>query len=206
MRKTRIFIADDHAMVRMGLAALLEAEDDFKVVGEAEDGESTVSGVLRLEPDIVLMDLMMPKMDGTEATAAIHAKSPRTKIALLTSTSSSDDISRAIRAGASGAILKSADFTQLVSVLRRIAAGERVISPEVLHLLAEDPPVPCLTPRQEEVLESIVRGFTYADIARRFGIREGSVKEHVALICEKLGAANKAEAIAIAMRKHLLKP
>ena len=205
MQKIKVFLADDHAMVRMGLISLLSTKKDLEVVGEAEDGEETVRKVLYLSPDVVLMDLLMPKKDGIDATAEIIAELPATKILLLTSAGTSDGIAHALRIGAAGAVHKSADFSTLVAAIHTVADGGRVIDPEVEKLLKEDPPLPELTPRQEEILALVTRGLTNADIARQFDIRESSVKEHVNQICTKLGAANRAEAVAIALRKHLLK-
>ena len=205
MQKLTVFLADDHAMVRMGLVSLLGTKKDLQVVGEAEDGEEAVRKVLTLKPDVVLMDLLMPKKDGVDATIEILAKLPNTKILLLTSAASSDVIVHALKVGAAGALLKSADFSTLVTAIHTIAEGGHVIDSEVQKLLKEDPPLPELTPRQEEILSLVTRGLTNADIARLFSIRGSSVKEHVNQICTKLGAANRAEAVAIALRKHLLK-
>ena len=205
MKNIKLLIADDHTMVRMGLVSLLETQADFEIVGEAEDGDSAVAEAVRLRPDIILLDLMMPFKDGVAATAEIRKLAPEVKVVILTSSSSSDYIARAIEAGAAGAILKSADLTSLAMTIRRIAGGETVISPEVQQIIDEDPPVPRMTPRQEEILRSVMRGLTNADIALQFGIRESSVKEHVGDICQKLGAANRAEAVTIALRKQLLK-
>ena len=205
MQKLTVFLADDHAMVRMGLVSLLGTKKDLQVVGEAEDGEEAVRKVLDLKPDVVLMDLLMPRKDGVDATIEILSKLPDTKILLLTSAASSDVIAHALKVGAVGALLKSADFSALVAAIHTVAAGGRVIDPEVRKLLREDPPLPELTSRQEEILALVTRGLTNADIARQFDIRESSVKEHVNQICTKLGAANRAEAVAIALRKHLLK-
>ena len=205
MQKLTVFLADDHAMVRMGLVSLLGTKKDLQVVGEAEDGDEAVRKVLDLKPDVVLMDLLMPKKDGVDATIEILSKLPDTKILLLTSAASSDVIAHALKGGAAGALLKSADFSALVAAIHTVAAGGHVIDPEVQKLLKNDPPLPELTSRQEEILTLVTRGLTNADIARQFDIRESSVKEHVNQICSKLGAANRAEAVAIALRKHLLK-
>ena len=203
--RIKVLIADDHAIVRKGLASLLGTKKDIIVVGEAEDGEEAVQKAVKLTPDVIIMDLMMPKKDGVAATAEIHRLLPETKIMILTSYGTSDGIAHALEAGASGALMKSTEFAEFVSAIREIAAGERVVAPEIKRQLAEDPPVPELTPRQTEILHSITRGLTNADIAKQLGIREDSVKEHVNAIFIKLGAANRSEAITIAMRKHLLK-
>ena len=123
MRKIRTIIADDHAVVRTGLAALLDAEPDIDVVAEAEDGEDAVRSANRLLPDVIVMDLMMPVKDGVAATAEIHAAHPEIRVLILTTSSVSDDIARALDVGASGAILKSASNEKLISAIRSIAAG-----------------------------------------------------------------------------------
>ena len=205
MNKIRTILADDHAVVRTGLAALLDAEPDIDVVGEAEDGAEAVRSAVRLRPDVVVMDLMMPVRDGIDATREIHAALPETKILVLTTSGVSDDIARALDAGASGAILKSAPNAKLIAAIRAVAAGKSAVSDDVRKMLRADPPIPDLTDRQLEILASVTRGFTNQDIARQLGIREDSVKEHLYNIFAKIGASNRAEAVAIALRKHLLK-
>jgi len=204
-RKTSVLVADDHAIVRMGLASLLGAEPDLEVVGEAKNGVEAVEAVVRLQPDVVLMDLIMPQMDGAEAAAEIHRRAPDTKVVILTTYGSSDGIAKALRAGAAGALVKSAENSELVMAIRQIADGKIVIAPEIERQLATDPPRPELTPRQTDVLNSIVRGLTNHDIAQQLGICPDRVKDHVNAILTKLGAANRSEAVAIALRKHLLK-
>jgi NarL family two-component system response regulator LiaR len=201
----RVLIADDHTIVRIGLRTLLGAEKDIEVVGEAKNGEMAVKEALRLRPDVVIMDLMMPKMDGAEATAVLHERLPETKVIILTTFGSSDGIAHAIESGAVGALMKTADDSALISTIRSVAGGKTVISPDIKRLLAEDPPIPVLTTRQAEVLQSMMRGLTNRDIAKQLGIRQDGVNEHVAAILAKIGAANRTEAVAIALRKHLLK-
>lgn len=201
----RVLIADDHTIVRIGLRTLLGAEKDIEVVGEAKNGEMAMKEALRLRPDVVIMDLMMPKMDGAEATAVLHEKLPETKVIILTTFGSSDGIAHAIESGAAGALMKTADDAALISTIRSVAGGKTVISPDIKRLLAEDPPIPVLTTRQTEVLQSMMRGLTNRDIAKQLGIRQDGVNEHVAAILAKIGAANRTEAVAIALRKHLLK-
>ena len=203
--KIKVLIADDHAIVRMGLAALLSAKKDIEVVGQSRNGEAAVRDTVRLAPDVVIMDLMMPKKDGIAATSEIKAKRPETKIIILTTFATSDGITKALEAGATGAILKNAENASLVTMIRKVAAGERVLAPEVEELLQEDPPVEKLTPRQAEVLESLSRGLTNKDIARQLGISDRSVDEHVEALLSKIGASNRTEAVVIALRKHLLK-
>ena len=205
MNKISILIADDHKIVRMGLKSLFAAEKDLTVVGEADDGDVTIRQALKLKPDIIIMDLMMPKMDGVAATAEIHTKLPNTKIVVLTSYSTSDTIAAALAAGASGAVMKSADDSTLLTAVRTVAAGRRFISPEVKGLLAFDPPAPTLSPRQQEVLASLVKGFNNTEIAAQLGISKTVAKEHVETLLVKLDAANRTEAVAIALRKNLVK-
>jgi len=201
----RVLIADDHTIVRIGLRTLLGAEKDIEVVGEAKNGEMAVKEALRLRPDVVIMDLMMPKMDGAEATAVLHERLPETKVIILTTFGSSDGIAHAIESGAAGALMKTADDDALISTIRPVAGGKTVLSTDIKRLLAEDPPIPVLTTRQTEVLQSMMRGLTNRDIAKQLGIRQDGVNEHVAAILAKIGAANRTEAVAIALRKHLLK-
>ncbi len=204
MNKISIMIADDHKIVRMGLKSLLAAEKDLTVVGEADDGVVTVRQALKLRPDVIIMDLMMPKKDGVAATAEIHAKLPDTRIVVLTSYSTSDTIAAALTAGAVGAIMKSADDSTLLTAIRAVAIGKTFISPEVKGLLAVDPPAPMLSPRQQEVLASLVKGFNNTEIAAQLGISRTVAKEHVENLLVKLGAANRTEAVAIAIRKRLV--
>ena len=201
----RVLLADDHTIVRIGLAALLGAEKDIEVVGEAKNGDMAVKEALRLSPDVVIMDMMMPKKDGATATAELHEKLPSAKVIILTTFGASDGIAHALESGAAGALMKTADDAMLVSTIRAVASGKTVVSADIKRLLENDPPVPKLTPRQIEVLQSMTRGLTNRDIAKQLGIRQDRVDEHVAAILTKIGAANRTEAVAIAMRKHLLK-
>ena len=205
MRKIRILIADDHLIVRTGLAALLGTEKDIEVVGQAKNGIEAVSETAHLKPDIVIMDLQMPKKDGVTATAEIAANTPSARVILLTTFGTSDGIAHALSAGAKGAILKNTDNAELARAIRKVAEGGEFISAEIRQQLAVDPPIPGLTPRQREILASMVRGLTDRDISRLLGIRQDGVNDHVRAILKKIGAANRTEAVAIALRKHLLK-
>ena len=205
MSRTKVMIADDHSVVRIGLATLLATENDLEVVGEADDGAAAVQEASRLKPDVVIMDLMMPGTDGVDATIEIRRQAPETRILILTTFAHSDNIRRALNAGASGALLKSTTDADLISAIRRVARGDQVISEEVRDLLSGDPPVPLLTKRQMTILESVTKGQSNREIASHLNIREDSVGEHLTAIFSKLGAANRTEAVAIALRKHLLK-
>ena len=205
MDTIRILIADDHAIVRMGLVTLLGAQDGFEVVGEASNGEQAVSRALKLRPDVVVMDLVMPKKDGIAATAELHEKLPTAKCLILTSFGTAEEMQAALHAGAAGILLKSTANSKLVATIRKIAAGRTVIADDVEQLLSEEESIPELSPRQREILESITRGLSNAQIALQLDISAESVKTHMAKLFAKLGAASRAEAVAIALRKHLLK-
>ena len=206
MKKIRILVADDHAIVRMGLAALLATDGDMEVVGEAEDGREAVRLAESTRPDVVVMDIMMPVMDGIDATGEIVRRVPGAKVLVLTTSSSSDDYSRALAAGASGIVVKRAANMELLSSIRKVASGQTEISQEARRLMREDPPAPRLTERQLGIIHSMMRGLTNQEIAAQFSITSDCVKAHIKRVCDKIGAANRTEAVAIAMRKHLLKP
>ena len=202
--RLKILIADDHEIVRSGLSAVFGYQSDFSVIGEATNGREAITKALQLKPDIVIMDLMMPIVDGAQATQEIIANNPSIKVVILTTFAASADIIQAIEHGASGAISKDSPNTVLLDGIRRVAAGEQFISPDISDLMnAEE--MPTLSPRQTEVLHHLSRGITSREIATILGISEDGVKFHIRAIFAKLGAANRAEAIATAMRRHLLK-
>ena len=205
MKKIRILIADDHAVLRMGLSALFSTQKDLEVVGQSCDGEAAVRDAALLKPDVVVMDLMMPKKDGGEAIVEIRRQCPDTRIIVLTSCSTSDGLAQAIRAGALGVVMKSAENAEIITAIRKAASGERYITGEVEDLLKNDPPIRELSKRQSEVLQSLSLGLSNKDIALQLGIANRSVEEHINALFSKLGAANRTEAVAIALRKHLLK-
>ncbi len=205
MNKTKILIADDHTIVRIGLTALLNAEKDMEVVGEAKNGVETIKKAKQLLPDVIIMDLFMPKKNGIDATTEILDALPATKILILTSFGTSDGIARSLQAGAVGAFMKTADDGALVSAIRKVMHGERVISPEVRRMLNEDPPVPELSSRQREILNALATGLTNKEIAATISVRKDTVEDYLHMLFSKLGASNRAEAVAIALRKQLLK-
>ena len=205
MNKTSVLIIDDHAILRMGLSSLLNAKNDIEVVGDAANGKVGIQKALKLKPDVVIMDLMMPGMDGTETTRQLLARNPDGKVLILTTFGTSDGITHALEAGARGAVMKNCDFGELVMAIRSVARGSRYVSPEIERIIAKDPPIAPLSPRQAEILQSIVRGLSNPDIAKQLGISLDMVKEHTEALFQKLGVANRPEAVAIALRKHLLK-
>ena len=204
MSKIKVLIVDDHAILRMGLTSLLNGKNDFEVAGEAADGETAIKKSLKLRPDVIVMDLMLPGMDGAETTRRIIENQPGAKILILTTFGTSDGIARSLRAGALGAILKNADFKDLTEAIKTVAEGNRYLSEEVAQIMSEDPPSPDLSPRQSEVLQCMVRGLSNPDIAKVLDISLAMVKEHSVALFQKIGAANRTEAVAIAMRKHLV--
>ena len=206
MKKTRIIVVDDHAVVRMGFISLLESEPDLEVVGEAGNGKTAVELAKRTRPDVILMDLAMPKMNGTAATAAVKAFDPAIKVLILTSFTDIDEIGRALDAKADGVLLKNDDYADVVRAIRTLAAGQKSVSRIIQKMLAERTPSPELTDRQLEVLSAMCRGLTNADIAKLLAISPDGVKFHITAILAKLGAANRSEAVALALRKHLVKP
>lgn len=205
MNKTKVLVADDHKIVRIGLKALISQQKDLVCVGEADDGNDAVRKALKLKPDVITMDLMMPGKDGETATAELRERLPSAKVVILTSFSTSDGILAALDAGASGALMKTTADTTLLTAIRAVAEGKTFISPEVRKLMTNDPPIPRLSDRQKDVLQSLTQGLTNKEIAQRFGLCKGRVEELVNTIFLKLGASNRAEAVAVALRKQLLK-
>ena len=202
--KIRVLIIDDHAILRMGLTSLLETVGDIDVVGDASNGEAGLRKALRLKPDVILLDLMMPGIDGVETMRRLRDSIPAVRVLVLTTFGTADGISHALEAGALGAVMKNVEFPELVAAIRRTARGERVLSDEISRILKVDPPLPPLSPRQREILAALVQGLTNADIAAKLDISFEMVKEHIKALFAKLGVANRAEAVAIALRKHLL--
>ena len=205
MKPVSVLLVDDHALIRRGLADLIRYESDLKVAGEASNGQEAVEAAHKLNPDVIVMDLMMPEMDGVEATRRIKAERPDSRILILTTFGTSADVARAMAAGASGAIMKDAETDDQLAAIRAVAAGGKAFSPGIEKSLNEQQPTPDLTDRQLLILESVTRGLTNRDIATMLGISADAVKQHLAAIFSKLGAANRSEAISIALRKHLLK-
>lgn len=204
MKKARILIADDHEIVRTGLSLVLGYQEDFTVVGQASDGVEAVQLARTLHPDIVILDLMMPNMDGGRATRAILADTPQTRIVILTTYATSAEIINALDAGASGALSKDTSNAELVQALRDILVGQQVLSPDIRDLILVNGSAHTLTPRQREILGYVAKGLSNHDIARLLDIGEDGVKFHLRSLFTKLGAATRTEAVAIALRHHLI--
>lgn len=205
MDKTRILIADDHAIVRMGLNLLLSAEKDFEVVGEAIDGVQAITECLRLKPDVIVLDLLMPRKDGVDVTEELHRKLPSVKIVILTSFGTAEGLSRALQAGAGSIVLKSSAETEIVKAIRETLNGKQHLTAGLRSQIKLRLPIVKLTTRQETILRSVMDGMSNSDIARQQGLAEITVKNHLSAIFNKLGAANRPEAVAIALKKQLLR-
>ena len=203
--KIKILIADDHPLMRQGLATLLDADPGLQIVGDAKNGADAVKKASELKPDVIVMDLSMPVMDGVEATRLIREANLGTKVLILTTYGTSADIAHAIDAGASGALVKDAEYNRLVSAIHAIAEGGTAFSPEIETMLKKEPHPPTLTERQRQILECTINGLSADEISKQLNLSPFTVNEHLDAVKRKLGAANRSEAIASALRKHLLK-
>ncbi|AYY14234.1 DNA-binding response regulator [Actinobacteria bacterium YIM 96077] len=198
MTALRLLLVDDHPVVRTGLAGMLAAEDDLAVVGEAGDGDEAVTLVRTLSPDVVLMDLRMPGMDGAAATERIVGEFPGTRVLVLTTYDTDTDIIRAVEAGATGYLLKDTPRTQLADAVRAAARGETILAPPVAARLVSHvraPSEPILTNREVEVLAAVARGLSNADVGRDLYIGEATVKTHLLRIFAKLGVDDRTAAV-----------
>ncbi len=194
-RRVRVLIADDHPVVRLGLRGMLDGQDDFEVVGEAENGRRAVEMACSLEPDVVLMDLRMPELDGVSATAEIGERSPGARVLVLTTSDSGADILRAVEAGATGYVLKDAPREELYEAVRVAAEGKPLLAPEVAAHLVDRlrwPSDEALSAREIEVLELVAQGKSNKSIASELWISETTVKSHLLHIYGKLGARDRA--------------
>lgn len=210
----RVLIVDDHAVVRRGLRTFLELQDEIEVVGEAADGDEAVAAVEELAPDVVLMDLVMPRVDGIEAIRQVRERRPATRVIALTSFLDDDKLFPAVRAGAAGYLLKDVQPQELVAGIRTVHGGESLLHPAAAaRLMAEvasedgrTDPSSLLTPREREVLVLIARGLPNKVIARDLGVSEKTVKTHVSNLLGKLGLTDRTQAALYAVREGLLPP
>ena len=216
---TAILIADDQALIRVGLRKVLEAEVDMDVVGEAADGEAAVAAVARFRPDVVLMDIRMPTLDGIEATRRIVAADPEIRVLIITTFGLDGYVYEALRAGASGFMLKDAPPEEILAAVRIIASGEALLAPAVTRTVIEEfarqspapPPGPPaavgeLTPREREVLDLLARGLSNPEICRQLVITEATAKTHVARILQKLRLRDRIQAVIYAYENGLVTP
>jgi len=204
MNRIRILVVDDHPIVRSGITSVLATQADFDVVGDAENGDQAIDAAARLAPDLVLMDLRMPVRSGVDASAAILAARPSTRIVVLTTYASDGEVLRAIEAGAVGYLLKDVPHEELFRALRAVARGERYLAPVVTERLMarwQQPARSTLTERELDVLRCVARGDGNKQIASTLGIAEPTVKAHLVHIFEKLGVDNRTAAARVA-REH----
>ncbi|BDZ45631.1 response regulator [Naasia aerilata] len=204
----RVVVADDHPIVRGGIVALLQSEPDIDVVGEAADGQHAIELATDLEPDLVLMDLRMPKVGGAEATARILATRPAVKVLVLTTYESDENILTAIEAGATGYLLKAAPQEEILAGIRAVARGEVALAPRIAALLVgrmRRPAAPVLTARELEVLARVAEGDSNPQIAARLFLAEATVKTHLLHVFEKLEVSDRTRAVTKAMELGLLR-
>jgi len=205
----RVLLVDDHAVVRSGLGAFLLAYDDLELVGDSGSGEEALLKCEQLKPDVILMDLMMPGMDGAEATAAIRERYPDIQVIALTSFKEEDLVQRAMKAGAIGYLLKNVSADELADAIRSAKVGKPTLAPEAAQALIHAATKPQelgfdLTPRELDVLTLMVEGLSNPHIAERLVVSRSTVKFHVSSILSKLGAASRTEAVALALQHKLI--
>ena len=200
----RVMTVDDHPLLRAGLRAILEQQADVRVVAEATNGSEAVQLYESASPDVVLMDLRLPVLDGIEATRAIRAFDPNARVVVLTTYMGDADVHRALDAGAAGYLLKDTAGDNLVNAVRIVATGQRFIPPEVASQLAQFAGAPELTPREREVLELAAHGLRNREIADRIGRTEATVKVHIKHVMEKLGVGDRTSAVTVALRRGLV--
>ncbi len=215
----RVLVADDQALFRRGLFVVLGSEQGIEVVAEAEDGEEAVAKAVELAPDVALLDVRMPRVDGIEAARRIRELLPSTKVLMLTVSDEEDDLYEAIKAGANGYLLKEVSVEEVAAAIHAVVQGQSLISPSMASKLLrefnalarqaaerEQLPAPVLTPRELEVLKLVARGMSNKDVADQLFISENTVKNHVRNILEKLHLHSRMEAVMYAVRQHLLDP
>ncbi len=205
----RVMVVDDHPMVRLGLSTFLKVYDDLELVGEADDGEIALQLCKEVLPDVVLMDMVMPKMDGVAATRAIRQQFPNTQVIALTSFKEEGLVEKALKAGAIGYLLKDVSADKLIAAIRLAHQGRATLSPEATQILVEaankpPPPGHDLTKREWAVLALLVEGLNNTQIAHRLGVSSSTVKTHVSTILSKFGVESRTEAASLALRHRLV--
>jgi two-component system NarL family response regulator len=203
MVKIRLLLVDDHFVVRIGLRSLLETQPDMTVIGEVASGSAAVGAYAKLQPDVVLMDLRMPDMNGAEATAAIRRTDPAARVLVLTTFDNDEDIFRGLESGAAGYLVKNTESGPLLETIRSVYAGKYALPAKIAARLAQRRAAPELSPRELEVLLLIVKGNSNKEIGATLGLAENTVKNHVKMILEKLGVADRTQAATTALQRGL---
>lgn len=204
-RRIKVLIADDHALVREGITLILERQEDLLIVGEASDGQEAVDMYRVYQPDVTLLDLRMPKMDGVEAIKAIRQEFPAAKIVILTTYEGEEDIYRGLQAGAKGYLLKDSSRDELVEAIHAVCSGQTRVPADILAKLAERIRQPALTPRETDVLRLITQGQSNQEIANALFITEGTVKSHINSILSKMGVSDRTQAAIAAIKRGLFR-
>lgn len=203
-RPIRVMVCEDHAIVREGVVSLLEANDDFQVIAEAGDGQSALELFRKQPPDVTLVDLRMPKLDGVEVIRTLRREFPGSRFLVLTTYDTEDDITRALQAGASGYLLKGANRATLRDAIRLVHAGRRYIPAEIADRLIPGVAAVELTDRELEVLRRIAEGLSNREISEQLGISESTVKTHVNHLLNKMGVTDRTKALVLALKRGLV--
>lgn len=203
-KKIRVIIADDHPVVREGLAAIIKSQPDMKLIDVAENGQIAVRLSSHYRPDVVLLDLRMPEMDGIEATRAIREKVPGAKVIVLSTYKGDEDVYRALRVGAKAYILKDSSRSELINCIRSVSGGQMSLSPSAATQLATGVTSQRLTKRELEIMKQVVAGKSNKEIGALLKITEGTVKVHFGHIMKKLGANGRTEAIRVALERGMV--
>ena len=203
--KARVLLVDDHALLRTGVANIINQEPDLRVVAEAGNGAEAVAAYERFHPDVTLLDLRMPEMEGVEAVRRIRERDPRARVIVLTTYDTDDEIARALKAGAKAYVLKDISADDLVTCIRDVLAGKTYLAPAAAARLAEGVTHVQLTPRELATLRLMADGKANKEIASELGISDRTVKTHLGHLFEKLGVASRTEAIKVAMRRGLVR-
>ena len=203
-KRSTVLLADDHAVVRLGLRAMIDQQPDLQVVAEADTGPQAIAKFTQVRPDIAVVDLVLPEKDGAEVCEAIRADVPRARILIVSSSSASEHVHRALKAGAQGYLLKDASPAALLSAIRDVLAGLRVVPPGVAQSLAERAYQSDLSPRELEVVQLVVNGLSNKQIADRLGLTEATVKTHLTHIFEKLGVEDRTQAAMAAVKRGIV--
>jgi NarL family two-component system response regulator LiaR len=210
IKPIRVMLVDDHTVVRRGLRAVISVSDDMCLVGEADNGEEAIQLCERLQPDVILMDMLMPKMDGIAATKAIHERWPKVRIIALSSFKEREYVEGVLKVGATSYLLKNVSADEIVSAIRRAVAGLPSLSPEATQVLIQGVNEPAqsgsdLTDRERDILAMMAKGESNGEIAEHIFLSKSTVKFHVSNILSKLGVSSRTEAVFIAMKHHLVK-